>query len=155
VASPVYNGKLIFMTAGFPTFHILAIRPDGQGDVTKTNIVWQTTKGAAYVPSPIIAGDGQYLMVVADGGLLSCFEAQTGVRYWQERIGPHYSASPVEGDGHVYYLSDRGVTTVIQPGREFKAISKNELGEDCRASPAISQGRIYIRGESNLYCIGK
>ena len=119
VASLVYNGKLFFMTAGFPTFHILAIRPDGEGDVTKTHVVWQTTKGCAYVPSPIIAGEGRYLLVVADGGMASCFEAQTGERYWKERIGPHFSASPVEADGRVYFLSDRGVTTVIRPGPEF------------------------------------
>ena len=154
VASLVYNGKLLFMSAGFPTFHILAIRPDGEGDVTKTHVVWQTTKGCAYVPSPIIAGGGRYLLVVADGGIASCFEAQTGERYWKERIGPHFSASPVEAEGRVFFLSDRGVTTIIQPGPKFTVVSKNELGEDCYASPAVSQGRIYIRGEKNLYCIG-
>jgi outer membrane protein assembly factor BamB len=155
VASLVYNGKLLFMTAGFPTFHILAIRPDGEGDVTKTHVVWQTTKGCAYVPSPIIAGEGRYFLVVADGGIASCFEAQTGERHWKERIGSHFSASPFEAEGRVFFLSDHGETTIIRPGPEFTIVSKNELGEDCRASPAISQGRIYIRGEQNLYCIGK
>ena len=93
-------------------------------------------------------------MVVADGGIASCFEAQTGEHYWKERVGPHFSASPFEAAGNVYFLSDRGVTTIIRPGPEFSVIAKNELGEDCYASPAVSQGRIYIRGESNLYCIG-
>jgi outer membrane protein assembly factor BamB len=154
VASLVYNGKLLFMTAGFPTFHLLAIRPDGQGDVTDTHVAWQTTRDCAYVPSPIIAGGGRYLLVVADGGIASCFEAQTGERRWRERIGPHFSASPVEADGRVFFLSDRGVTTIIRAGPEFNVVSKNELGEDCYASPAVSQGRIYIRGEKHLYCIG-
>jgi outer membrane protein assembly factor BamB len=154
VASLVYNGKLFFMTAGFPTFHLLAIRPDGQGDVTKTHVLWQTTKGCAYVPSPILAGGGRYLLVVADNGIASCFEAQTGERYWKERIGPHFRASPVEADGRVIFLSDQGVATIIRPGPKFSVVAKNELGEDCYASPAISQGRIYIRGEDNLYCIG-
>jgi hypothetical protein len=153
VASLVYNGKLLFMTAGFPTFHILAIRPDGQGDVTDTHVVWQTTKGCAYVPSPIVAGGDRYLLVVSDGGIASCFEAQTGERRWMERIGPHFSASPVEAEGRVLFLSDRGVTTIVRPGPEFTVAAKNELGEDCYASPAVSQGRIYIRGEKNLYCI--
>jgi outer membrane protein assembly factor BamB len=154
VASLVYNGKLFFMTAGYPTFHILAIRPDGQGDVTTTHVVWQTTKNCAYVPSPILAGGGRYLLVVADEGTASCFEAQTGKRYWKERVGPHFSASPLEADGRVFFLSNRGVMTVIQAGAEFTLVAKNELGEDCYASPAISQGRIFIRGESCLYCIG-
>ena len=154
VASLVCNDSLFFLTAGFPTFHILAIRPDGQGDVTKTHVVWQTTKGCAYVPSPVIAGGGRYLLVVADGGLASCFEAATGVRYWQERIGSHFSASPLQADGRVYFLSDRGVTTIIEPGPKFNIVATNELGEDCRASPAASDGQIYIRGEKYLYCIG-
>jgi len=154
VASLVYNGKLLFMTAGFPTFHILAIRPDGQGDVTNTHVVWQTTKGCAYVPSPIIAGGGRYLLVVSDGGIASCFEAQTGTVHWRKRIGSHFSASPVEAGGCVFFLSDRGETTIIRPGLEFNVVSKNDLSEGCYASPAISQGQIYMRGEKNLYCIG-
>jgi outer membrane protein assembly factor BamB len=152
VASLVCNGKLFFMTAGFPTHHLLAIRPDGEGDVTKTHVVWQTTEGCPYVPSPILAG--RYLLVVADGGIASCFEAQTGNRYWKEKIGPHYSTSPVEADGRVIFLSDRGVATIIEPGPKLSVVSRNDLGEDCFASPAISQGRIYIRGENHLYCIG-
>ena len=75
VASLVYNGKLLFMTAGFPELHILAIRPDGHGNVTKTHVVWHTTKGCSYVPSPIVAGGGKYFLVVSDNGIASCFEA--------------------------------------------------------------------------------
>ncbi len=154
VASLVYNGKFFFMTAGFPTYHVLAIRPDGEGDVTKTHVVWQTTKDCAYVPSPIVAGDDKYLLVIADRGIATCFDAQSGERHWAERVGPHFSASPVGADGSVFFLSDRGITSIVRPGPKFTAIAKNELGEDCRASPAISDGRIYIRGEKNLYCIG-
>ena len=78
VASMVYNGKLLFLTAGFPELHMLAIRPDGAGNVTDTHIVWRTRKGASYVPSPIAAGD--YFLVVSDGGVASCFDADTGKR---------------------------------------------------------------------------
>jgi outer membrane protein assembly factor BamB len=154
VASLVGNENLLFMTAGFPTFHLLAIRPDGSGDVTNTHVVWRTTQNCAYVPSPIMAGGGKYLLVVADGGIASCFEAQTGERYWKERIGPHFSASPVEADGRVFFLSDAGVTAIIRPGPQFSLLAKNDLGENCRASPAISHGRIYLRGENHLYCVG-
>ncbi len=153
VASLVDNGKLLFMTAGFPEHHILAIRPDGQGNVTDTHVVWRTQKGCSYVPSPIASDDGRYFLVVSDDGVASCFEAETGRRHWMERIGPHYSASAVEAEGLVHFLSDRGVTTIIRPGEKFEKVAANPLGEDCYASPAISQGRIYLRAEKNLYCI--
>ena len=87
VASMVYNGKYWFLTAGFPEHHILAIRPDGRGNVTDTHIAWRTTKGCAYVPSPIVSGS--YFLVVSDTGLASCFEAATGARLWMERLGAH------------------------------------------------------------------
>ncbi len=153
VASPVYNGKLLFISGGFPEFHILAIRPDGHGNVTKTHVAWHTTKGCAYVPSPIIAGGGKYFLVVSDGGIASCFEAASGKRYWMERIGTHYSASAVEAGGLVYFLSDRGVTTIVRPGPKFEALAVNRLGEDCHASPAVSHGCLFLRAQQNLYCI--
>jgi outer membrane protein assembly factor BamB len=153
VASMVDNGELLFITGGFPKFHFMGIRPDGHGNVTDTHVVWHTTKGCAYVPSPIVSGGGKNVLVVSDTGYASCFEAATGDRYWMERIGPHYSASLVGADGLVHFLSDEGVTTIIRPGEKFDVVAKNPLGENCYASPAISHGRIYIRGESHLYCI--
>lgn len=154
VASLVYNGELLFMTAGFPEFHLLAIRPDGRGNVTDTHIVWRTTKGCSYVPSPIVGGGGKYFLVVSDGGIASCFVASTGERLWMERIGPHYSASPIEVEGLIHFLSDRGTTKIVRPGPQFDLAAENELGEDCYASPAVSRGCIFIRGEKHLYCIG-
>ncbi len=154
VASLVYNGELLFLTAGFPEFHIMGIRPDGRGNVTDSHVAWHTTKGCSYVPSPIVAGDGRYFLIVSDTGIASCFEAATGQRHWMQRIGPHYSASLVEAEGLVHFLSDRGVTTIVQPGPEFEVVARNELGEDCYASPAISRGRIYLRAEAHLYCVG-
>ncbi len=155
VASLVCNGRMFFMTAGFPEFHIMAIRPDGQGEVTDTHVAWHTTKGCAYVPSPVIAGRGKYFLVVSDTGIASCFEADTGKRFWMKRIGPHYSASLVEAEGLVHFLSDEGVTTIVRPGEEFDVVAESRLGENCYASPAIGAGRIYIRGQRHLYCIGR
>ena len=152
VASIIYNGELLFMTCGFPDRHMLAIRPDGRGNVTDTHVVWRTTRAASYVPSPIAAGD--YFLVAADNGLASCFDAETGQRHWIERIGRRYSASLVSAAGLVYFLSDDGVTTVVRAGEEFDAVAENELGEATYASAAISQGQLFIRGEEHLYCIG-
>ena len=153
VASMVDNGKLVFLTAGFPDRHILAIRPDGRGNLTDTHIVWRTKRGAAYVPSPIV--EGPYFLVVSDAGIASCFDAASGERFWMKRMNGRHSPSLVSAGGLVYFLSDKGVTTVIRPGPAVDVVAENKLGERCAASPAISGGRIYIRGESHLYCVGR
>jgi len=155
VASLVYNGKLLFLTAGFPEHHILAIRPDGHGNVTDTHVVWRTKKGCSYVPSPIASADGKYFLVVSDEGIASCFEAQTGQRYWTQRLGIHYSGSLVTVDALVHFLSDEGVTTIVRPGKEFQRVAENQLGENCYTSPAVSHGTIFIRAEKHLYAIGR
>lgn len=154
VASMVCNGELFFMTAGFPDYHIMAIRPDGQGNVTDTHVAWRTTRGHTYVPSPALSDDGRYLLLVSDEGIASCFDAATGKRHWVERIGPHYSASPIVVEGLVHFLSDEGITKIIRPGPEFALVAENRLGEQCYASPAVSQGRIYFRSTRHLTCIG-
>jgi len=154
VASLVYNPKvnLLFMTGGFPDHHLMAIKPDGTGDVTDSAVAWHVTKAScvSYVPSPISAGD--YFLVVSDTGHANCFEAATGKLLWQEKIGSHH-ASPVSADGLVYFLSDEGVMTVVRPGPEYKVAARNVLGENCFASPAISGGHVFIRAEKHLYCI--
>lgn len=152
VASIVDGCGLLFMTCGFPEHHMLAIRPDGQGNVTDSHIVWRTNRGASYVPSPI--AEGEYFLVVSDGGIASCFEALSGKRAWMTRIGTRFSASPISGEGLVYFTSDDGITTVIRPGPKFDAVAENDLGEHCYASPAVSQGQILFRGEQHLICIG-
>ncbi len=153
VASVVYNGDLIFLTAGYPELHIMAIRPDGSGNVTDTHVAWRTTKGAGYVPSPIAAGE--YFLVVSDGGIASCFEAATGQLAWKERLGTHFSSSLVSAAGLVYFTSDEGRTTIVRPGPKLDVVAENELGESCYASPAVSNGQLFFRGEKHLVCVGR
>jgi outer membrane protein assembly factor BamB len=153
VASMVDDGKRFFVTAGFPDHHILAINPDGSGNITESHIAWRTTRGAAYVPSPVVSG--KYLVVVADNGIASCFDSATGETQWMTRVGPRFSASLVAADGLVYLTSDQGVTTVIKPGAELEKVAENELGEIISTSPAIGQGQIFLRGQDHLFCIGK
>lgn len=152
VAAPVFNGRLLFITAGFPEKHILAIRPDGKGNVTETQVAWRTRRGAAYVPSPILSGE--YLLVVSDGGFVTCFIAETGELLWTERLPGGHSASPIASEDRVYFLSDRGVTTVLKPGRSCTKLAENPLGEDTFSSPVVSRGRILIRGVKHLFAIG-
>lgn len=154
VASPVFSERtgLLYITGGFPDHHILAIKPDGNGNVTRTHVVWRTTRGVAYVPSPIIEGD--YFLVVSDSGVAHCFEASTGKIHWQERMGEHH-ASLVSANGLVYFLNDDGVMNVVRPGPEFVRVARNEIHERCFASPAISGGQMFLRSDRHLFCIGQ
>jgi outer membrane protein assembly factor BamB len=151
VASLVYNGELLFMTCGFPQFFMQAIRPDGTGNVTKTHVVWQKDKDCSYVPSPIAVGP--YFLVVSDTGIATCLDAASGRSLWRERLGPHYRASLVTANGLAYFLSDKGVMTIVRPGPKPEIVARNELGEETYASPALSEGQIFLRGVQHLYCI--
>jgi outer membrane protein assembly factor BamB len=152
VASLVFTDGVVFVTGGFPELHLLGIRPDGDGNVTHTHVLWHETRGASYVPSPIAHGHEFY--VVSDSGTASCLEARTGKRLWMARLGRHHSASPVSAGDFLYFLDDAGEMFVLKAGPKFEVVSRNKLGEECRASPAISQGQIFIRTLNHLYCIG-
>jgi outer membrane protein assembly factor BamB len=152
VASLVYSdsARLFLLTAGFPDHHILAIRPGGEGNVTDTAIAWRTVEGAAYVPSPIVAGD--YFLVVSDLGFAHCFETKTGNLLWKARMGRHH-ASLVSAAGLVYFLNDKGTCHVVRPGPTYDLVATNDLGEETYASPAISQGDLFLRSDKALYCV--
>lgn len=152
VASPVDDGEKVYLVGGFPTHHVMAIRPDGTGDVTDTHVAWHVTTAKCYVPSPLLSG--HYLYVTDDRGTANCFDTQTGERLWQDRMGEHFSTSLVSAQGRVYFTSDDGTTKVVEPGPELTVIQENTLGERTYASPAISNGSLYLRGERHLFRIG-
>jgi outer membrane protein assembly factor BamB len=155
VASMVYAEGVFFITGGFPQWHVLAINPDGQGNVTSSHILWRD-KGhdiCSYVPSPVAWGP--HFFIVSDEGNATCFEAKTGKRLWKEKLSKHFSASAVAAGGYLYFLDDFGVTYVVKAGETFELVAKNPLGEECYASPALSRGRLYIRTAKNLFCIGE
>ena len=154
VASPVMNNGLVFITGGFPDKHILAIDPRGDGKITNdSHVKWHhLNKGVSYVPSPVAAG--KFFFCISDGGIGSCFDADSGDVKWQERLGRHHSSSLVAAAGFVYFLDDDGVTHVAKAGETFDVVAKNPLGEQAYSSPAINNGQILIRGEKHLFCIG-
>lgn len=152
VPSIVGGDGFIFATSGFEKPTIRCIRLGGEGDVTKTHIVWEQTRGVPMVPSMLYLNP--YLFAVADNGIASCFNAKTGEVIWQERLGGNYASSPVYADGKIYFLSMDGETVVVEAKPEFKIIARNPLNEQCQASMAISNGKLFIRTEKNLYCIG-
>jgi len=156
VASLVYTEGVLFLTCGYPDFHNMGIRPDGSGNVTQTHVLWHEKKvparKASYVPSPIAVGP--HFFMISDLGYVRCFEAKTGKSLWMEKLGQHHSASPVAADGLLYLPADDGTTYVLKAGSVFEVVSRNELGEECYGSPAISRGQIFLRTLHHLYCIG-
>jgi outer membrane protein assembly factor BamB len=155
VPSPLLVDDLFITCSGFEQPTIRAIKLGGQGDVTKTHIAWEQTKGVPSQSSPVYVEP--HLYTVTDAGVVTIFELQpTDLKLLaQGRVPGNYSASPVAADGKVYLLSEQGDTSVIEAGPKFKILETNSLGERCQASPAISNGQIFIRTERNLYCIGK
>jgi outer membrane protein assembly factor BamB len=155
VATPVYNEKagLVLGCSSWPNRVLVAIKPDGQGNVTTTKVAWKTSEGAPYVPSPIAVGDWFFTSSYA-GKAAYCFEAATGKVLWKEPMGLHH-ASPVSANGLVYFLNDEGVMHVVKAGPKFELVARNELGEKTYASPALSEGQLFLRSFKSLYCIAR
>jgi outer membrane protein assembly factor BamB len=160
VASLVYADDVLFLTTGYPEFHLMGIRPDGNGNITGTAYVaWhiphtdnKNGKYASYVPSPLAVGD--HFFVISDLGWLGCIEAVTGKRLWNERLGRHHSASPVLVEDHLLLPDDDGTTWVVKASPRFELVRKNALGDECYASPAVAQGCLFMRTLHSLWCIG-
>jgi outer membrane protein assembly factor BamB len=151
VPRPVYGDGLVFITTGFQQPVLMAVRPDGKGDVTKTHVAWTLARGAPLTPSPLVVGDEIY--VVSDNGIASCLDARTGSVHWQARLGNSFSASPVAADGRIYFLDEDGRTTVIKPGPAAEQLAVNALDGQTLASMAVSSQSFFIRTASHLYRI--
>ncbi|HZL35371.1 MAG TPA: PQQ-binding-like beta-propeller repeat protein [Tepidisphaeraceae bacterium] len=156
VPSPVIGDGLLFTSPGFGAKSGPALRCwrlGGQGDVTKTNLVWQTKKGVPTIPSYLFHDHRLYAM--KEDGVLQCFEAATGKLLWKHRLeGTRYEASPVYADGKIYLLDEDAMTMVIDAGPTFKSLALNPLGGHCQASMAVSNGHFFIRTKDQLWCIG-
>jgi outer membrane protein assembly factor BamB len=150
--SPVVGDGLIFTSSGFEAPTIRAIRLGGKGDITKTHIAWEQTKGVPALASPLYVDP--YLYTITRDNILHCIAASTGKIVWLKRLTGVHSASPVYADGRIYVLSEDGVTLVLRPGSRYNEVARNSMGETCLASMAVSQGHFYIRSSKHLYCIG-
>ena len=151
VPRPVYAHGLVFICTSFQNSSMLAIRPDGHGDVTETHVAWTSRDAVSHSPSPIIVGG--HLYMVSDRGIGTCRDAQTGELIWKKRFGGSYSASPILADGHLYFQSEQGDGVVINPGTTFEEVARNSIGQPTLASYAVSEGSFYVRSETHLYRI--
>jgi outer membrane protein assembly factor BamB len=152
VPRPVFGHGLLFISTAFDNPEVVAIRPDGQGDVTDSHVVWTLAKGAPKTPSMLLVDDELYF--VSDGGIASCVDAKTGRVHWSERVGGNYSASPLLADRRIYLQNEEGVGVVLAPGKTFQQLARNSLGERTLASSAVTDGALFIRTEAHLYRIG-
>lgn len=139
----------IFLSTGFMRPEMLAI------DTTKSatpEIAWRYAKGAPTMVSPILIGEEIYF-VSDSGGMLTCLDARSGTEHYRERLGGNYSASPIFADGRLYLSSREGTTTVIHPGKVFKAIARNTLDGRIMTTPALAHNALFLRTDKALYRI--
>lgn len=163
VPTPITANGLIFVTSGYrDPKPIYAIKPGATGDITPKAgqgngpfIAWHDKRGGTYMPTPIAYGD--YLYVCANTGIVSCYEIKTGKRLYQERLGGSegFTASPVAADGRLYFTGEDGKVRVVKAGPKFEILAVNRLGDACLATPAISDGMIFLRTEHFLFSIGR
>ena len=148
--SAIYANGLVFVIE--PYSKLVAIKPDGKGDVTETHIAWISEEGGPDICSPV--SNGKSIFLLATEGLLESYNVSDGKKLWEKDLKEYFLASPSMAGNNLYLLSDKGVMFIAEGGSEYKELAKCELDEKCHASPAFADGRIYIRGVENLYCIG-
>ena len=151
VPRPVFARGLVFITTGFQQPSLLAVRPDGKGDVTRTHVAWRLDRGVPLTSSPLAAGDSLYM--VSDAGVLSAVDSATGTVRWQGRLGGNYSASPILADGLIFISSEEGVTTVVRPGASFERVAVSQLDAPILASLAVANRSLFVRTATHLYRI--
>jgi outer membrane protein assembly factor BamB len=151
VPRPVFGHGLVYIATGFQQPALIAVRPDGSGDVTRTHVAWTVKRGAPHTPSPLLVGDELYF--VSDAGIATCVDAKTGSIHWQQRLNGNFSASPVFVEGRIYFQSEEGVTAVIAPGTSFKLLAVNRLEGATLASMAVAEGAFFLRTDKHVYRI--
>jgi outer membrane protein assembly factor BamB len=148
---PVVGHGMVFYPTGWDRTQLVAIRPDGSGDVSATHVVWRFARGVPMKPSVLLVDDLIYM--INDTGVASAVEAKTGTLVWQQRIGGTFSASPLYAGGRIYLFDEDGKTTVIEAGREFKQLAQNQLDNGFMASPAVAGNALFLRTTQDLYRI--
>ena len=149
---PVAGHGLVYLPTGFPRGQLLAVRPDGRGDVTDSHVVWRLARGVPNKPSVLLVGD--LIFMINDAGIASAVDAKTGEVVWTARAGGTYSASPIAAGDRVYLFSEDGKTTVIAAAREFRVLAENQLEDGFMASPAVAGESLILRTRTHLYRIG-
>jgi outer membrane protein assembly factor BamB len=159
--TPVSANGLIYVTAGYPPVQpIYAIKVGSTGDLTlpsgkesSDSIAWSKQRGGVYLPSPIVYGE--HLYTVGNNGILTAYDAKTGTRVYQQRVGDggSFTASPVAAANKLYISSEDGDVYVVKAGAQYELLAKNKVGEAILATPAFAGDVILVRGEKHLFAI--
>jgi len=159
--TPVSDNGLIYVTSGYRTRPIFAIRAGAAGDISlaagesaNEHVAWSSPRDGPYIASPLVYRG--YLYVVSANGVLTVFDADTGAPAYKRRIGDRggaYSASPIAADGRIYLTSEDGDIFVVRAGPEYELLAINRMGEVCLATPAISAGQMFIRTTQRLVAV--
>jgi outer membrane protein assembly factor BamB len=152
VTGPTIAGDVIYTTRGLRG-PLAAIKPTGTGEQSPRSILWTHSEGTPDTCSPVVWGE--LLFVVADDGIARCFETQSGHLKWRERLKGKYKASPIAAEGRIFFLNTEGLATVVSASPRFDKLVENQLDDATLASPATSDGQIFIRGSKHVYCIGR
>ncbi|HKO62880.1 MAG TPA: PQQ-binding-like beta-propeller repeat protein, partial [Pyrinomonadaceae bacterium] len=161
--TPFVAHDLIFVTSGYaPIQPIYAIKPGAVGDITlkdgkesSEHIAWSKKRGGPYMPTPVVYGD--YLYTCSNQGVITAYNAKTGERIYQERVGGKggaFTASPVASDGKIYLSSEDGDVFVVKAGPKYELLATNPVGEVLMATPAISDGLVIVRSTKHVYAFG-
>ncbi|MDX2034359.1 MAG: PQQ-binding-like beta-propeller repeat protein [Blastocatellia bacterium] len=164
VGTPVVGHDLVFVTAGYPPIQpIYAIKPTAAGDITlaegkesNDHIAWSKKRGGTYMPTPIVYGD--HLYTCGNNGVLTCYDAKTGERIYQQRIAGQsnaFSASPIAADGKLYFAGEDGDVFVVKAGPKYELLATNPMGEVMMSTPAISEGMLIVRTIGHVYGIAE
>ena len=149
VPRPLFDHGLLYVITDYEKPELWAVRADGWGDVTDSNVVWKVTKDLPRTASLLLVDDLLYM--ANDEGYGLCLEAKTGDRVWRERLKGKYSASPIYGAGRIYFFNEKNLTSVIEPGRQFKVLAENQLEERVMATPAVTGDAFILRSKTHLY----
>jgi outer membrane protein assembly factor BamB len=155
VASPICGAGRVFANSGDGSGarDAIAIKVGGKGDVTESALVWRQRQTFPYVPTMLLFD--KHLYFVNDQGFAGCAVAATGEMVWTERLGGPVTSSPILIDGKILSINNEGTVSIFAAEPQFKLLGKNSMGEAVSATPAVAGQRLYVRGESHLFCIGK
>jgi hypothetical protein len=151
VPRPLSGFGMVYICTGYMKPQLWAIRVGGDGDVTDSHVAWKFERQAPANPSPILVDDAIYM--TNNTGILSCVDAQTGKTRWTERLGGNFCASPIYGDDKIYFCSEEGLTTILEPGDKFHKLAENQLDGVFMASPAVRGNSLFLRTDKALYRI--
>ena len=151
IPMPVHDAGVVYASRGYRSGPYLAVRAGGRGEVAPDHVLWKSPTGAPYISSLVYA-DG-LLFMAGDVGVVTCIDAKTGERVWQERIDGIFTASPVAAEGRVYLFSEPGETIVMRAGRKPEVLARNRIDARLLASPAFSNGWIFFRSDDQIVAV--